>query len=593
MLQDKKSLILVLLLVFFAGCGGSSSTSGIPSTGGGSSSGGGTPVVFTTDSDGDFIPDNIEDYLGMDKNNSDQNNNGEKDGLESSTDTISDQFFDKQWHIRSLGTQVNPNASSVTIAGNDLGVMDIYHKYMGYNGGNPIVVQVVDTGVDADHEDLVQNMDLSLSRNSDTKTMGDPVETGTHGTMCAGIIGARAFNAKGLRGVAPFVKIAGSNWLGYQSTTELEEAWTKNDPTAKIAICSNSWGTESASPDTFYEDLMKWGAENLRDINGTSRGKIFVKAAGNGRGNNHDSGLSYASSNPYVITVAALKNDNTHASYSSPGSNILVSGYSGDFYNNSATIATTTVAGSSALQSDMSWDSSKGCYVRSSDGECAEPTWNEDVNYNYTYGMNGTSAATPTVAGSLALVVEACPALSWRDIRYLVVKNAIKVDTTNSTWQTNSAGFHHSVDYGFGLINPKAMIDECQNSYTPLPASSTFKESFDPVDISIPDSDTGGISYEFDVNTDKTIEWLGVTVYSNHTYGGDLQIYLTSPSGTKARLMLGGNSGGKYSLSAGFRYGSVAFYGEQSSGRWKLDIADVVNGDTGDLQSIDFEVFGH
>jgi len=120
------------------------------------------------DFDNDFIPNNIEDYLNMDKFKSDENNNGTIDGEESNT-SISDEFFDKQWHIKSLGTQVNPDDDSLTIEGNDLGVMDIYHRYMGYNNGNPIIVQVVDTGVDANHEDLIDNIDLSLSRNSKTK----------------------------------------------------------------------------------------------------------------------------------------------------------------------------------------------------------------------------------------------------------------------------------------------------------------------------------------------------------------------------------------------------------------------------------------
>jgi subtilisin-like proprotein convertase family protein len=550
-------------------------------------------VVVNNDFDNDFIPNDVEDFLGMEKNNSDENNNGIIDGLDSSIELISDQFFDKQWYIRSLGTQVNPYSASQTIEGNDLDIMDIYHRYMGYNNGDPLVVQVVDTGVDANHEDLVQNMDLGLSRNSETNTTGDPAETGLHGTMCAGIIGARAFNGKGVRGIAPFVKIAGSNWLGYQSVSELEEVWTKNDPDAKIILASNSWGTESASPSTFYEDLMAYGANNLRKVDGIVKGKLFLKAAGNGRGNNHDSGLSYSSSNPYVITVAALKNDNTYASYSSSGSNIFVSGYSGNYYNDSATIATTNVTGRSALVSDLTYNSSKDCYVRSSDNQCSEPTWDEDNNFNYTYAMNGTSAATPLVAGSLALVLEACPELTWRDVKYLIAKNAIQIDSANSSWQTNGAKLHHSVDYGFGLINPKGMIEECRGGYISLPNSTTFIESFDPSDIAIPDNDTTGISYIFTVSNNKTIEWLGVTVYSDHSYAGDLEIYLTSPSGTKTRLMLGANSGGSYSLLTGFRYGSVAFMGESSIGDWTLDIADIFQDDNGSLQKIDFEVFGH
>ncbi len=537
-----------------------------------------TFTVSNVDADNDYIPDDIEEYLGMNPNSDDEDGDGEIDGLESSTSSISDQFFDKQWHIRSLGTQVNPYEASLTIEGNDLNLTDIYHYYMGYNNGDPIVIQIVDTGVDSNHEDLKDNVDLTLSRDSSIPAMGAPVETGIHGTMCAGIAAARAFNGKGVRGVAPFAKIAGSNWLGYQSASELEEVWTKNDPNGKIAVSSNSWGIGYADSETLYEDLMKYGAENLRIVNGEAKGKLFVKAAGNYRDIRHDSGLSYAASNPYVITVAGLENNNTYASYSSPGSNLFISAYSGNYYNDSPTIGTTIVSGTE---------------------DDSLPTWDEDVNHNYTYAMNGTSAATPMVAGALALVLEACPDLGWRDVKYLMAKNAIKIDSFNSSWVTNGAGFHHSVDYGFGLINTKAMINECKNSYISLPSGGTFTESFDPTDIDIPDNDTNGISYTFNINEDKTIEWIGVTVYSNHTNPSDLEIYLTSPSGTTTRLMLGNNSGclgnrcDNYDMSTGFRYGSVAFYGERSSGEWTLKIEDIVADNNGSLQSIDFEVFGY
>ena len=553
-------------------------------------------VNSNPDSDGDYIPNAIETLLGMDSSNNDEDGDGILDGLQL-TGTHGDTFFDYQWHIKSTGANSSPYATSTTIIGNDLNVMDIYHAYMGYNAGSPLVIQVVDTGVDADHEDLIDNMDLSLSRNSNTQSMGDPVETvdSAHGTMCAGIIGARAFNGKGVRGVAPFAKIAGSNWLSNQSGIELEEAWTKNDPNGKIIIASNSWGTESASANTYYEDLMAYASANLRKVSGVAYGKLFIKAAGNGRTNNHDSSLSYASSNPYVITVAALKSDNTHASYSSPGTNILVSGYSGDYFQNSATIGTTYIATRSALAGNLTYNDTKSCFLRT-DGQCSMPTWADDAlaNKSYTYGMNGTSAATPTVAGSLGLVLEACPTLPWRDVKYLIAKNAIQIDNSNASWETNSAGLHHSVDYGFGLINPSAMITECTSSYTNLPTSSTVTENFDPTpDIAIPDNNTTGISYDFTVVNSKTIEWLGVTVTSNHTWGGDLEIYLTSPSGTTTRLMKGNNSGSNYSLSAGFRYGSVAFMGENSVGTWTLKITDIANVDTGNLESLSFEVFGH
>jgi subtilisin family serine protease/subtilisin-like proprotein convertase family protein len=539
----------------------------------------------------------------MNPKNSDQDNDGVIDGLQS-TGKKGDQFFNKQWHIKSLGTKVNDFDPSLTIEGNDYNLMDIYHRYMGYNGGNPIIVQVVDTGVDINHEDLKDNIDLTLSRDSNKLQMGDPreaVNSDGHGTMCAGIIGARAFNGKGVRGVAPFVKIAGSNWMRDTIYTELANVWIKNDPDGKIAIASNSWGAIVASDDKYFENLMKYGSENLRKVDGVAKGKLFIMAAGNSRKINHDCGLEYLTSNPYVITVAALKNDNTYASYSSPGSSILVSGYSGEQFNDSATIGTTYLSGKSSYKENIkNYDKIKHCYTRISTNECTNWTWLEDDDNdhhprNYTYAMNGTSAATPGVAGILALVLEACPTLTWRDVKYLIAKTSIKVDSSNTSWITNSAGFHHSVDYGFGLINGSEMIKECQSGYKSLSAKSFYLSQYNVGDITIPDSSTNNtLKINFDITTDKIIEWLGVTLYSDHALASDLEIYLTSPSGTRTRLMIGNNSGGVgYKLTTGFRFGSVAFMGESSSGNWKLEIHDIVENNTGKLNKIKFEIMGH
>ena len=207
--------------------------------------------------------------------------------------------------------------------------------------------------------------------------------------------------------------------------------------------------------------------------------------------------------------------------------------------------------------------------------------------------MNGTSAATPTVAGSLALVLEACPTLSWRDVRYLIAKTAIQIDADNDTWHTNSEGFHHSVDYGFGLINAKEMIIQCQDNYTPLDDYTIESEVFDIEDVDIPDNDSDGISQDFEVTLDKKIEWVGLTVYSDHNYSGDLEIYLTSPAGTTTRLILGDNCGYNYSLKDGFRYSAVAFIDEISSGTWTLKVSDINKDDNGTLTKLKFEVFGH
>ncbi len=552
---------------------------------------------LSNDSDNDFIPDLVEMYLGMDSGDDDKDGDGVLDGVQT-TGEHGDNFFDSQWHIRSIGENANPDPDSTTVAGNDLGLMDVYHTYMGYNRGNRLLVQVVDTGVDADHEDLIDNMDLTLSRNSITQAMGDPVEVddSSHGTMCAGILASRAFNGKGVRGVVPFAKIAGSNWMNEQSEAELEEVWTKNDPNGKIILASNSWGNNSAMDSTYKEDLMEFASSNLRKVNGVAKGKIFVKAAGNSREDRCDVNLDYSRANPYVITVASLKSNNTHSIYSTSGSNVFVSGYSGNYYWNSATIGTTYIAGRSALRENLTYNNVRKCLERDSDSECSMPTWQADVDADksYTYAMNGTSAATPMVAGSIALLLEACPTLPWRDVKYLIAKHATKVNNVNATWVTNAAGFHHSVDYGFGLINTADMIAECKTGYTELPSAGTYSQHFNiNPDIAIPDNDVDGITYDFRIQEDKTIEWIGITITSEHTYSGDLEIHLTSPSGTISRIMLGRSCAKDYSMSSGYRYGSVAFYGESSVGIWSIKIADIQSGDTGKLEHLIFTVFGY
>jgi kexin len=190
--------------------------------------------------------------------------------------------------------------------------------------------------------------------------------------------------------------------------------------------------------------------------------------------------------------------------------------------------------------------------------------------------------------------LEACPTLSWRDVKYLIAKTAIKIDPFNSTWQTNSAGFHHSVDYGFGLINGSEMIKQCQSNYIALADFNITTESISDINMTIPDNMQSGILYDFDITIDKKIEWLGVTLYSDHNNSADLEIYLRSPSGTLTRLMKGNNTGGNiYTLTTGFRFGSVAFMDESSAGTWRLEISDLKITKTGTLKKLYFTVMGH
>ncbi|NOR54624.1 MAG: S8 family serine peptidase, partial [Sulfurovum sp.] len=368
-----------------------------------------------------------------------------------------------------------------------------------------------------------------------------------------------------------FAKIAGSNWLDTQTLEGLEKAWLTGNGANEIAVSNNSWGLYFDT-DTSYEDLMALGTSTLRD----GKGRVYVFAAGNDRVSSGNANLAYTLSNRYAIAVAGLKHDNTFAEYSSQGSNILVSAYSGNFSDDSPTIGTTTVAGKATTNI----------------------TWSEDTLLDYTFAMNGTSSASPMVAASVALVLEACPSLGWRDIKYLIAKHAKQIDNTNSSWIRNAVELTHSIDYGFGLIDASEMIDDCTNSYTNLSAelSHTVSQTYNR-----PIVDFTSESFDISFPLDMTIEWVEVTIDSDSTYASDYQIELVSPLGTKTTLMspianpdiVQFNIGYYNWMSGGFRLSTTAMMGEASFGTWRVIVKDELTGDEGTLKNIQLKVYGH
>ncbi len=517
-------------------------------------------VTIARDLDNDYIPDNIEKLLGKDISKSDENSNGILDGLEG------DPLFNKQWYIKSDGTPTNPSGVS-SVVGNDLNLLDVYKQYMGYNGGNPIIIQIVDSGIDIEHEDLKDNIDLSRSLNNNQQ--GEPTPGGffkPHGTMLAGIASARAFNNKGIRGVAPFAKIAGSNWLVDQSLDGLDAAWLSGSGANEIAVSNNSWG-RYYTIDTFYEDILESGTKNLRG----GKGRIYVFASGNARAYNADANTQYILNNQYPIVVGAIDANNKVASYSTPGANLWITAYGGSAsFDSGPTIATTYLSGES------------------------QNTWSEDISKNYTYAMAGSSAAAPMVSASIALILEACPNLTWRDVKYILAKSAKKVDSTNSGWITNAEGFNFSRDYGFGLIDTKKAIDICKNNYKNLPSELEVNIVKSMGDMQI----EGTKEFSLNVETNVKIEWVEAIIDLDSTNASDYDIFLISPSGTKIKLLNHDTKIGAAFIpdtnwmKGGFRLSTGAFLDEDSIGEWKLQIVDTKS-NSATLKSLELKIYGH
>lgn len=442
----------------------------------------------------------------------------------------------------------------------DLNITAVQNDYNGSSLSGSII-QIVDTGIDPSHEDLLPNLDLTKSYNAETSTVGNctPEAGESHGTLCAGIASARGYNNKGIRGINPLGKVVGFKFKTSSATTftyttsDLQKAWISGDGANDITISSNSWGS-CFSRSTTEEDILKWGSENLR----TTKGRIYVIAAGNERIGDSSclkgsANLTYTANNQYIIPVASIDNDNTYSSFSSPGSNILISAYGRDVY-------TTT------------------------------------LNNTYTT-FSGTSAATPMVSGGIALILEACPTLTYRDVKYILAKTAIQIDTSNSTWVTNGAGLKHSIDYGYGRLNVSGAINMCKTGYTSLGTKSDTNTLID-VNQTVSNNNPTGLSTTININTNQTIEWVGVWFDIDFDNMGEFEFYLTSPSGTTTKLLHGDNALTTTSLNGGsynFRLSSAAFVDENSNGNWVIKVVDT-NGNNQTnrkINKIKLQIVGH
>jgi thermitase len=241
-------------------------------------------------------------------------------------------------------------------------------------GSEDVVVAVLDTGVDYNHEDLAGNMwtrpaamspyhDDELGTIDDENgynaidNAADPMDENGHGTHCAGIIGAEGENDLGIAGVNWKVKIMPLKFMnagGFGSTKDAIEAINyaidRKKAGVNVRIISASWGSTQRS--RALEEVIRKAYEN--DI-------LFVAASGNASTNNDRTPHFPSSYNvPNVISVAALDRKDQLARFSNygvksvaiaaPGVDILSTWLGNQYEEKSGTsMATPVVAGVAAL----------------------------------------------------------------------------------------------------------------------------------------------------------------------------------------------------------------------------------------------------
>lgn len=376
--------------------------------------------------------------------------------------------------------------------------------------GNGVKVAILDTGIDIDHSDLAGNVKGGWNIIADNSDFDDP---NGHGTHCAGIVAA-ADNGFGVIGVAPEAHLYGVKVLDRRGRG------TEDDVAAGIL-----WAIENEM------DIvsMSLGADvpmepvGLACTAADDAGVLLVAAAGNDYEAGEDT-VDYPGAYPEVIAVAGT--DTTNKDDPESGNDYK--------YSNSSTGPEVEIAAPAV--------SILSTYSRN----------------RYAYA-SGTSMATPMVAGTAALVMDANPGISSAEVR-LQLNNTAE-DLGDPGWdQVFGNGFVDAEaavgtvdasptvsitnpeegDTVFGIIDITAVAGDdvgvtkvdfyIDGTFFDSDTTSPYSVSWDTTAVSDDDHTIEAVAYDADTNTDSDsitvtvdnsgVGMVSVEAISYNLYGG-------------------------------------------------------------------------
>jgi subtilisin family serine protease len=419
-----------------------------------------------------------------------------------------DPLYSKQWHLKAASV---PQAWTA-----------------GYSGQG-ILVSIVDDGLAHAHPDLRDRYVASASRDINGRA-SDPLPRNgdSHGTSCGGLaVGTRDNGECGV-GAAFLASLAGVRLIGGPAT-DMDEAegllYGLTSTTKPVDIYSSSWGPTDdgrrlEGPQRLTLAALERGTREGRG----GKGAIYVWACGNGRASQDRSDYDGYASSRYTVAVGALGKHGSYPYYSEPGSSVLVVAPSSD--------------GIDAIST------------------CRAPT-------GCTSSFGGTSAAAPLVAGILALVLEARPALGWRDVQLLLAHNSERVDFNNNNnnneeWQLNGGGLWTSHQFGYGLVNASRLTQVALTWPLVGPVLKWESQLENTLKLRVPEE-----------SPVLKIEHVEIYVDLRTPNRGALTLTLSSPVGTKSTLM---KPHADKSANVKWLFTSVRHVGEKSAGDWTLSV---------------------
>ncbi|XP_050402514.1 furin-like protease kpc-1 isoform X5 [Patella vulgata] len=422
--------------------------------------------------------------------------------------------------------------------------MNVSHAWsMGYTGKG-VVVTILDDGIEKDHPDLKNNYDYHASydvngHDPDPQPRYDYSNENRHGTRCAGEVAAQADNGVCNVGVAFNARIGGVRMLDGDVTDSVEAQSLSLNP-QHIDIYSASWGPDDDGrtvdgPATLARKAFYDGITKGRD----GKGSIFVWASGNGGRDGDNCNCDGYTNSIYTLSISSVTENGNIPWYSEACS---------------STLATTYSSGSGGEKQIVTTDLRKTC----------------------TENHTGTSASAPLAAGLIALGLEANDKLTWRDMQHIVVETAKPDRLKANDWVTNGVGKNVSHSFGFGLMDAGSIAALARN-WTTVPAQHICEIRSPDHNRIIPTN--GKITVPLPTNSCqgtanhvKYLEHVQARITMTSSRRGEIQIFLTSPAGTRSTLLAKRIRDTSREGFNNWAFMTTHNWGEYAEGTWILEI---------------------
>ena len=361
---------------------------------------------------------------------------GEPDLMADLLHCANDQYFGDQWGLKNTGKYGG------TI-GTDINICNAWSISTGAN----ITVAVIDQGFELNHPDFAGNVH-SFSYDCESGISPQQIR-GSHGTACAGIIGAMK-NNNGIAGVAPNCKLMSishsltlpNNFIREQLADGIDKAMLNG---ADVISCS--WGS-TALEGTYITDAINNAVLNGRDKNGTKYGCVVVFSSGN----DNATSVLYPSKQGNVISVGAISPCGERKSPTSCDGETLWGSNYGDMLD---VVAPGVLVPTTDRQSALGYNPSIPIHTNNGGSKINSDYTNQD----YTVWFNGTSAACPHVSGIAALILSAKPNLTQAAVRSAIESSCKKLSGYSFSNNASHPYGTWNNQVGHGLVNAFDALD--------------------------------------------------------------------------------------------------------------------------------------